>query len=73
MREAPEVLDLVLAAIEFERQEAKEQAQVTAAPQKLRELQARVDALQNAEERFRTDTQAHTFKSWLPGSEPLAY
>ena len=65
LREAPEVLDLVIVAIEFERQGAKEQAQVTAATQKLRELQARLDALQNTEERFRTDTEARKFRVWL--------
>ena len=69
MREAPEVLDLVIAAIEFERQEANEtdvaQAQVATLEKQVRDLQARLVAMQDINERFRNDTRSRAFAPWL--------
>ena len=69
MREAPEVLDLVIAAIEFERQGANEkdvaQAQVATLEKQVRDLQARLAALQDVNERFRNDTRVRAFAPWV--------
>ncbi len=69
MREAPLVLDLVTAAIEFERQGANEtdvaQAQVAELSKQVRDLQARLVAMQDVNERFRNDTRVRAFAPWL--------
>ncbi len=69
MREAPEVLDLVIAAIEFEQRQANEtdgaQTQVAALEKQVRDLQARLAALQDVNERFRNDTRMRAFPTWL--------
>ena len=69
LREAPLVLDLVIAAIEFERQGANEtnvaQAQVAELSKQVRDLQARLVAMQDINERFRNDTRSRAFAPWL--------
>jgi hypothetical protein len=61
----PELASRVAVAVRTEIATAKEQVEVAAATQKLRDLQGRLDAIQNVEERFRNDTRVRAFAPWL--------
>ena len=61
----PELASRVAVVVRAEIATAKEQVEVAAATQKLRDQQGRLDAIQNVEERFRNDTRVRAFAPWI--------